>query len=72
MELKEKLSYSSKVKEVSRHGENELKIMSRVPPQFKDTDIQTIQKYAETITKNAIVDHTEYKPEPNIYLLNNT
>ena len=58
IELKEKLTLSPEVKEVSRFGENELKIiMSRVPPQFKDSDIrQTIEEYAEVIRINVIND----------------
>jgi len=61
IELKEKLTLSPKVKEVSRFGENELKIiMSRVPPQFKDSDIrQTIEEYAEVIWRNVINDQYE-------------
>jgi len=58
IELKEKLSLSPKVKEVSRFGENEIKIiMNRVPPQFKDSDIrQAIEEYADVIRINVISD----------------
>ena len=58
IELKEKLSLSSKVKEVTRFGENEIKIiMNRIPPQFKDSDIrQAIAEYAEVIRINVISD----------------
>lgn len=58
IELREKLTLSPKIKEVSRFGENEIKIvMSRVPPQFRDTDIRkVIEDYAEVIRINVISD----------------
>ena len=40
IELREKLALSAKIEEVSRFGENEIKVtICRLPPQFKDEEI---------------------------------
>ena len=58
IELPEKLALSAKIEEVSRFGENEIKVtICRVPLQFKDDEIaDELKIYGEIFKINALKD----------------
>jgi len=63
MELREKLALSAKVEEVSRFGENEIRVtICRIPPQFKNDEIaDDLKIYGEVIKINVLTTGTGYK-----------
>jgi len=58
MELREKLALSAKIEEVSRFGENEIRVtICRIPPQFKNDEIaDDLKVYGEVIKINVLTD----------------
>jgi len=58
MELRKKLTLSAKVEEVSRFGENEIRVtICRIPPQFNNDEIaDDLKIYSEVIKINALTD----------------